>query len=320
MVFLDNDACLACGTRLGLRPSTGELVAVGPQDVRCNLHDLLGCSWLVEDAADGRCRSCRLTTVTPPRSDATLVAAWADAEHAKRRLVLECLALGLPIEQVRFELLTGRVGPVTTGHEAGVVTIDVDEADDAHRVALREQLSEPYRTLLGHFRHETGHALWRSLVEDAGRTDAFRGLFGDERADYAAALERHYGQIARPRRRDGHVSAYAGMHPHEDWAETFAHYLHIRSALRTAESAGIEPDRLFTAWRGADGRGPVGAPDTLGEPAGESGADDLLARWLPLTFALNAVNRAMGHDDLYPFVLDATVVRKLGFVHDAVAG
>ena len=31
------------------------------------------------------------------------------------------------------------------------------------------------------------------------------------------------------------------MHPAEDWAETFAHYLHIRDTIDTAAAFGLAP-------------------------------------------------------------------------------
>ena len=299
---------------LALRPSTGAVVAVAPDDLRCSLHELIGCSWLVEDAGadpDGRCRSCRLTQVTPPLDDDAARAVWADTERAKRRLVHECLALGLPIEQVRFEMLTGRIEPVVIGHADGLITIDVDEADDAHRTQMREQLSEPYRTMLGHLRHESGHALLTALVHDAGTTDAFRELFGDETASYQDAVDRHYAQGPPAGWQDAYVSAYATMHPHEDWAESFAHYIHLRATLETAERAGIVPSHLLASWRDAPGE--LEAPGDL-----RGKASVLLDRWVRLTVSLNAVNRAMGHDDLYPFVLSAPAAAKLAFVHDAM--
>ncbi len=198
-----------------------------------------------------------------------------------------------------FELLSSERAPVTTGHADGVITLDVAESDDAHREALREQLGEPYRTVLGHFRHEVGHYYWPLLVPEGSARERCRELFGDEREDYGAALDRHYETGPPPDWAQRFVSAYATMHPWEDWAETFAHYLHIWDTLQTAGAFGVRV--------GADRPGP-GAGDFRG----------LLDDWLPLTYALNALSRSMGRDDLYPFVLPAPVVDKLGFVHERV--
>ena len=209
-----------------------------------------------------------------------------------------------------FDLLSSAPGPVVTGHADGIITIDLAEGDDAHREQMRRELGEPYRTMLGHLRHESGHYFWPVVVEPGPATLAtFRSLFGDERADYQEALRRHYEQGPPAEWVSGFVSAYATAHPWEDWAETFAHYLHIRDTLQTAASFGM----LVT--------GPVcGDPDLMAAPSPEPEPrfEDVLDDWLPLTYALNAVNRSMGRDDLYPFVLSPAVVDKLAFVHGLV--
>jgi hypothetical protein len=236
------------------------------------------------------------------------------AEGAKRRLLFELGELGLPVgAELRFDLLSSARGPVTTGHADGLVTLDLAESDDAHRERMRQELGEPYRTLLGHFRHEVGHYYWTVLAPDEPRRERARALFGDERADYAAALERHYAQGAPPDWSERHVSAYATMHPAEDWAETFAHYLHIRDTLQTAAAHRV---RVL----GPEAVARVGPVDALvSVPREEPRAfDEILQSWLPLTYALNALNRSMGRDDLYPFVLTEPVVAKLALVHDLV--
>lgn len=204
-----------------------------------------------------------------------------------------------------FDLLSSRDEPVQTGHEDGVITLDLAESDDSHRERVRRQLGEPYRTVLGHLRHEIGHYYWPLLISRPGHTDAFRALFGDERADYAQALEEHYRQKPAPVWDDAYVSAYATTHPSEDWAETFAHYLHIRDTLQTAGAFGIQ----MTGRR-------AHTPDV--SSSDPSPFETILDEWLPLSYALNGVNRSMGKDDLYPFVLSPAVVEKLGFVHQVV--
>lgn len=297
LVFFENSACLHCGSALGYARDEGALVAADGRRY-CANAELARCNWLV-DAPGQLCGSCALTRTRPADADADAMAAFADAEAAKRRLVYQLDDLGLATDGVVFDLLSSAQEPVTTGHADGVVTIDLAEGDDAHREALRVQLAEPYRTVLGHLRHETGHYYWTVLVDPSPAR--FRELFGDERADYAEALQHHYSSPAPAGWEEEYVSTYATAHPWEDWAESFAHYLHIRDTLQTAAAYGMQV-------RGA-------AP--ADEPTGFA---EIIDTWLPLTYALNAVNRSMGKDDLYPFVLSPAVLAKLDFVHDLVSG
>lgn len=191
------------------------------------------------------------------------------------------------------------------------MTIDLAESDDVRREQRRAELDEPYRTILGHFRHEIGHYYWSRLVEAQGEIDAYRVLFGDERADYGAALERHYVEEPPSDWRRRHVSTYATMHSWEDWAETFAHYLHIRDTLQTAAAFGT----VVTGPAPTTDRSLVAVPT---EHIRATSFDEVIDEWLPLTYALNAVNRSMGKGDLYPFTLARTVIEKLAFVHDRV--
>jgi hypothetical protein len=194
------------------------------------------------------------------------------------------------------------------------VTIDLAEGHDPHREAMRVQMGEPYRTMLGHLRHEVGHYYFQVLVErsSAEVLTQFRNLFGDERADYGQALERHYAEGAPEGWQVTHISAYAMAHPWEDWAETFAHYLHILDTLQTAAAWGVAVT------------GPAASADAQTHPGdeerGSAGIHSIVATWLPLTYALNAMNRSMGKDDLYPFILTESVIAKLDFVHRLVVG
>jgi len=298
LVFFDNSACLRCGTTLGFAWPERELVrADAPY---CANADVAGCNWLVATPGE-LCASCRLTRTRPADGDAAGLAALQTAETAKRRLLFELGELELPLDGLVFDLLSSEAEPVTTGHADGVVTLDLAESDDPHRERMRQELGEPYRTVLGHLRHEVGHFFWTVLAADEPTRERARLLFGDERTDYGQALDRHYASGPPDGWEDEHVSAYATMHPSEDWAETFAHYLHIRDTLQTA--AAYE----------------VSALGTRVDASADSFAA-LLEDWLPLTFALNALNRSMGRDDLYPFVLPPPVVAKLSFVHDRVRG
>jgi len=288
-----------------------------------NYPDLQVCNWAVDDDDETPlCRSCRLTRVTPDLSVAGHQVAWYRLEVAKRRLVYTLLTLGLPIsgaldqEPLVFQFLAdGASGeaPVLTGHSSGVVTINVAEADDAERERRRTALGEPYRTLLGHMRHEVGHYYWARLISrDPARLARFRGLFGDDRQDYAAALRRHYESGPSPDWQDRFVSAYGSAHPWEDWAETWAHYLHMTDTIETAATCGVS-----LRPRRSDEPSLARVPAGLG--ARDSSFDRLLESWFPITYLLNNLNRGLGHGDAYPFVLSPAVVDKLRFVHETVA-
>uniref|UniRef100_UPI003D8A9FA4 zinc-binding metallopeptidase family protein n=1 Tax=Pseudonocardia sp. CA-107938 TaxID=3240021 RepID=UPI003D8A9FA4 len=317
LVFFENTVCLTCGTELGYSRAERTLVrATGRQ--RCANAQLAECSWLLDgETAGGLCSCCALTRTRPSDTDVKGLAEFAATEAAKRRLLYQLDDLGLPVVGrdidpdggLAFDLLSSTDGPVVTGHASGVVTLDLAEGDDGHRERMRVELAEPYRTLLGHLRHETGHWYWEVLVDRPGRHAEFRELFGDERADYADALSRHYSSAPPEGWADRYVSTYATAHPWEDWAETFAHYLHIRDTSQTAAAYGV----IVTgpaAKVHADLRAvPSTAPEDFGQ---------IIDTWLPLTYALNAVNRSMGFGDLYPFVLAPAVLDKLRYVHDLV--
>ena len=318
-LLFDNTRCLACGTEQGFEASSLRLVPVGTGGTggtadrqRCANHQAIGCSWLADDGPDTLCLSCRLTRTRPADVDTDALASWASTEADKRRLVYQLLDLGLPVDpdDLRFDLLSSARESVTIGHDNGVVTLDLAEERDPHREQMRLQMGEAYRTMLGHLRHETGHYYQLLLVDrstDERRRQRYVELFGDPDADYAAALERHYAQGPPENWGERFVSEYATAHPYEDWAETFAHYLHLTDTLQTAAAYGLTVEE-------AAGAGPVDHAEQL------SGAQELVNRWLPLSFALNAVNRSMGKPDLYPFVLTQPVVAKLGFVHELVTG
>ena len=199
-----------------------------------------------------------------------------------------------------------------TGHDNGLITIALTEADDVEREKMRTALHEPYRTLLGHFRHEIGHYYWDRLVDDGGRLDAFRALFGDDRADYAEALQRYYDNGAPPDWQTRFVSAYAASHPWEDFAETWAHYLHIIDTLEIAGAFEISVHPRIARTDALDATVDF-------DPYRATDVHRLVDTWLPLSLALNSLNRAMGQPDLYPFVLSDPAIAKLGFVHDTVA-
>jgi hypothetical protein len=169
-------------------------------------------------------------------------------------------------------------------------------------------MGEPYRTLLGHFRHEIGHYFWDRLVAtDEGMLNAFRALFGDDRQDYDQALQKHYAEGPAADWRENYISMYATMHPWEDFAETFAHYLHIVDTLETAGAFGMK-------IKPRAARGHIEAAINF-DPYKTRRWDQLIDAWLPIEFATNSMNRSMGLTDLYPFVLSPKAIEKLAFVH-----
>ena len=314
LLFFENSVCLRCGTPVGYCPEAGSLVAVeaSASVFQCANAGIAGCNWVVD--RDGLlCRSCVLTRTRPHDADLCITSpvatAFIRAESAKRRLVFQLVELGLPVSDLTFDLLWSQEDPVRIGYEQGVITIDLAESDDAYRTRMRQELGEPYRTVLGHLRHETGHHYWwTSVAPSSEGLERWRALFGDEQIPYEPALERHYSVGPPGGWETCHVSAYATAHPWEDWAEAFAHYLHIRDTLQTAASFGLVVI------------GPTLDPELIATPNPwpDDDVEEILSSWLPLTYALNAVNRSMGRSDLYPFVLSPVVVDKLAFVHEVV--
>lgn len=269
------------------------------------------------------CVSCRLTRVIPDLNVDGNLAKWRRLETAKRRLVYGLIEHRLPVRPKFHDPAGGLAfqfmgdppnGPrVLTGHDGGVITVNIAEADDVERERMRVSMHEPYRTLLGHFRHEVGHYYWDVLVKPSPpRLDAFRALFGDERADYAEALRLHYANGPRPDWPQHVVSEYASVHPWEDWAETWAHYLHMTDTLETAAVTGlsIRPDRPDEP---AMDRQPA-------KPAHAQSFEEIINSWFPLTYALNNLNRGMGLPDAYPFVLPPPAIDKLRYVHETICG
>lgn len=299
---------------------------------RCsNLGTASACNWLIA-SADRQlrehpdaplCRACRLTRTLPDLAVPENAVRWLRIANAQRRLVSTLIALGLPVQSrgedplhgLAFDLLGAPPGgpAVMTGHADGLITLDVEEADDSTREKRRQDLGEHYRTLLGHLRHEAGHYYWWRLVETGPWLDAFRATFGDERADYGAALQRHHGEGPPADWNTRHVSAYASCHPWEDWAETWAHYLHLVDTLDTARSFGLDGERVELDYERFDASMLEGNGDD--EPQAFL---DLVNGWMELTGVLNELSRAMGLADFYPFVLSVPALRKLHLVHQVV--
>jgi hypothetical protein len=337
-VFFENTRCLRCGHALAFLPELdciGSLepageglwwspipAAEGKTYRLCTNHDEGVCNWAVNSDDDNPlCFSCRLTRVIPDLSAPGNKEAWQKLEIAKRRMLYSLYRLRLPVRSksedaekgLVFEFLADpadpSAAPVITGHANGLITINLKEADDAHREQHRVAMHEPYRTVLGHFRHEIGHYYWEVLLADGPRLEDFRAQFGDERADYSAALQRHYQQGGPSDWQERFISAYASSHPWEDWAETWAHYLHMVDALETAAATGLN-------LRPPKAQDPSLHIEPHGQPP--SSFEGMVESWFPLTYVLNSLNRGLGLPDGYPFVLSATVIDKLRFVHDTI--
>jgi hypothetical protein len=274
------------------------------------------CNWLVPngEASDPAtpllCQACRLNRVIPDLSNPEHRALWAEVERAKRSLLYGLGRIGLRVASKKEDPETGlafdikadtATERVLTGHSEGLVTLNLREADPAIREKVRVDLKERYRTLLGHFRHEVGHYFFDRLVKSAPEVAEVRACFGDERADYSLALVKHYSEQPPPDFQEEFISSYARAHPAEDWAETFAHYLHLLDTLETARHFGLARDLPARS-----------------SPQGTSDFDAMLAEWTELTIALNALNRSMGLPDAYPFAVSPTVRKKLELVERVI--
>ncbi len=313
-VFFDNTACVVCERQLGFEPDRLEIIALdahidgrltapgGAVYRRCNnFHRYYNCNWLLhrEDSED-LCFSCRMNEVIPALDRPDNLKLWTRMEEAKRRLLYSLLALKLPLtgeNALKFRFLEdNRRNPdvfesfVATGHFNNTITINIAEADDAARHAAREQMHELYRTVLGHLRHESGHFYFRTLTAQPVLLDECRTHFGDERDDYHGALQTYYDNGPPADWPENFVSAYASAHPAEDFAETFAHFLHITDALESARAGRLAPEA----------------------EAGQR--DDWIESWIGLAITLNEISRSLGSDDPYPFLLPEPVKQKLGFI------
>jgi hypothetical protein len=341
VVFFENTWCTKCQTSLLFLPDRGVLSSVEPdaaepslfrpllEDTGAELYrrcrngvEYEVCNFGVPVSSQKEyCRACELNTTIPNLGKPGAREAWLKLEVGKRRLLYTLFELGLPVEpkpapdapglSFSFEEDVEGEHKVFTGHSNGLITINVAEADSPFRERMRVSMGEAYRTLLGHFRHEIGHYYWDCLIKDCDYLPRFRELFGDERLDYAEAQQRHYQSGPPADWQLRFVSAYASMHPWEDFAETWAHYLHMVDTLETAQSFGLALKAR-----------PVGraehAPRLTASRVDFDDFDELLEAFVPLTVALNSLNRSMGLLDPYPFVLSEPAIEKLAFVHDVV--
>jgi hypothetical protein len=308
-IVFEQSPCSHCGTPIGFDSGSMQMVRARTV-VPCANRDLIGCNWSVSDGLPFCC-SCRLTRTIPNLGSDRNLALWRKVEQAKRRLTYDLMRLELPLAvpsgaHIAFDILSHETAgyQIMTGHLAGLITINLSEADDAVREARRAAFREPYRTLLGHFRHEVGHFYWEALIDQGQLSAPFRLIFGDESSPYAEALANYHNRSDRGWNNDAFISEYATSHPWEDWAETFAHFLHIVSTLDTASSLPLSLDER--------------ARHTLEDPYLERDFEALLALWELVAYSMNELNRSMGLSDAYPFHLTPAVRGKLHFVHLAI--
>jgi len=345
-VFFENFACVKCGHRLAFLPDTGDMAALDPTDDglwRVTTGGIPGpayrlcennefenvCNWAVP-ATDPEplCSSCRLNRTIPNLGVEGNRDLWGRVESAKRRAVYTLLCMRLPIlpkaddqdendTGLAFDFLADPdpadedAKPVLTGHASGLITLNIAEADDTERERRRTQLGEPYRTLVGHFRHELAHYYWDRLIANGPYLVEFRRLFGDEREDYGEALKKHYANGAPPDWQNAFVSTYATSHAWEDWAESWAHYMHIVDTIEMAVECGLE----LKPWRHGEPTLKPTIPIIDGQP---TSFQKTMANWFALTYVLNNLNRCLGQPDGYPFVLSPPAVEKLRFIHEVI--
>jgi hypothetical protein len=337
-IYFENTHCISCSCLLGFDPERmqmvalesqpgGELLAVHNQQPfrYCDNHRYDACNWLI--AADNPhqfCIACQLNDTIPDLSRPEFLERWKVIEQAKHRLIYALIKWGLPLSSkiedpqngLSFKFKANEDMPqgqkVLTGHANGVITLNIAEADDVEREMARNQMDEVYRTVLGHFRHEIGHYYWDILISRSQHLKAFRQLYGDERADYQAALERHYDLGPPENWRENYISAYATMHPWESWAETWAHYMHMVDTLETAYAHGLKIDPKVGSNHSSHlvevNENAYSCPDF----------EKIFQNWFAVSLMMNSLNRSMGSKDVYPFVINARVKEKLAFIHGII--
>ncbi len=344
-VFFENYFCVHCNAALGFEAGRMDLIALEPvgddlyRQVQkegsseknssvfkyCSNKQYNVCNWIIPPENNaGFCIACDLNRTIPDLSQPDHWLKWQQIEVAKHRLVYTLLRLHLPVVSkfqdeengIAFDFKadenTWSGERLLTGHDHGLITLNIIEADDAVREMARKQMDEVYRTVLGHFRHEIGHYYWDRLISNTNKLAAFRALFGDETFDYGEALKIHYAKEPSDTWRENFISAYASSHPWEDWAETWAHYLHMVDSLETAYAFGMsvkpkvaQPENEMSAKLNID-------------PYTARNFENIIDRWFPLTFAMNSLNRSMGLKDPYPFVINEAVRQKLLFIHETI--
>lgn len=338
VVFFDNRQCVQCKFKLAYEPVHMKMRAIAPalegswQFVTgdetgaqlCANASFDVCNWLVDASGNQDfCVSCRHNRLVPSVSTAEGLNHWRKIGRAQQHLFYSLLRWNLPHPDrsedpaggLVFDFLedqhlpNGTIVPAMSGHDEGLISIRAAEADDATREEARQSVHELYRTLLGHLRHESGHFIWNKLVRDGNDLENCRSVFGDERANYENALQQHYANGPRPDWQESFVSAYASSPPWEDFAECFAHYTHIVDSLETARAFGIA----------AKPPQPVATAAVIDfDPYQADSAEQLVSTWVPLSIAINSIQRSMGQLNSYPFILSPPVVGKLEYLHQLI--
>ncbi len=334
ILYFENNTCIQCDHALGFDAEELKLHPLVPgengtytiykkskQAYRyCANHSYGVCNWLVKaESKTEYCAACDLNSTIPNLSRAEAIGQWMLIENAKHRLIYSLLKMKLslmgkkadPEKGLTFDFLADLKGKprILTGHDNGLITLNIVEADDVEREKSRKAMKEPYRTLIGHFRHEVGHYYWDRVIDNSIYLEKFRQLFGDDRKDYGEALQRHYSNGAPANWNQYFISTYASSHAWEDWAETWAHYLHIMDTLQTGFAFGLSLHPQITK---TEDHLDV---DVKQDPYEIEDFTPIIASWFPMSFAMNSINRSMGHTDLYPFVITAAVMEKLSFIH-----
>src|SRR5450432_1760126 len=320
LIYFENNICLHCRYTLGFEATSLSMLTLVTEKNNlfenikdkeqkfhfCKNAEYGTCNWIIPaDQESVFCQACDLNRIIPDLNNNENLKRWKNIEIAKHRLVYSLLRLRLPVKKkiadeeagIAFDFMadTSPKEKIMTGHDNGIITLNIDEADEAERVKHKLDLGERYRTLLGHFRHEIGHYYWEVLIKNSDLIEKYRALFGDEEKDYSDALEIYYKNGAPSNWSEHFISPYATSHAWEDWAETWAHYLHLMDTLETASSFGIRIQQ---------------------DPYDITDFNQIIKWWLPLTFAVNSLNRSMGYSDFYPFVISNPVVKKLQFIHE----
>ena len=326
-LFFVNSQCLACGQAVGYDCGSDRMLPAngGGGRICANGRTYAVCNWLTPNHGPDLCVACRTNRVIPELSRPEHIVLWGKMESAKRRTFHWLLRRRLPVASrqdagprgLAFDILLPQPNaPVTTGHDQGLITLNLEEASNALRERNRQELREPYRTLPGHFRHELAHYYWWLWFAEGGTRPewlpALRGVFGDDRADYTAALRHYYTAGAPDDWELRHITAYAAMHPWEDWAETWAHYTHITEALETAKSTCVQ--RTSPRQDGAVTESLLALPEPFsGQDSGTFAA--LINDWHHLAPALNELALGLGYDEFYPFSPAPAVLRKMHCIH-----
>lgn len=328
-LFFENYKCENCGHLCGYRDHDRKMLTFNPLNFSlisdrekieykyCRNKNRGVCNWLLEkNDTNEYCHACQLNRTIPNLIDGKNFSKWQNLEIAKHRLIYQLQKIGLDLPSkmnhengLCFDFIARQNNPkIMTGHNSGVITILLKEADSVHREQMRKQLMEPYRTLIGHLRHEVGHYFWDRLVwSNQEVLMEFRTIFGNEELNYSDALKTYYAHGAPQNWRDFFISQYATSHPWEDWAETWAHYLHIMDMVETAHFFGlrVNPTEILKGL----------TAEVTFDPYAVEDFETIIQTCVPLSFAVNSINRAMGIPDVYPFVINNTVVKKMKFIH-----